>query len=102
MKTLWIILTFRVCAHAFLVPSTSSNRLDGHANLPSRRSLPQSLPSNLSIPLIREVSQYYLNFHVGYPPQNMTVSLDTGSSDTWVRDPIVCPNCSWTCEIFFQ
>ena len=43
---------------------------------------------------------YFVDIEIGYPPQNMSLLVDTGSSDTWVSDPKACHNCTFsTCEI---
>lgn len=44
---------------------------------------------------------YYLDFEIGYPPQSVSLLLDTGSSDIWISGPEICHNCT-TCEILTQ
>lgn len=51
-----------------------------------RRSVPASLYNTYY--------EYLVDLKVGTPAQNITVSLDTGSSDTWVVGPGSCDTCS--------
>ncbi len=37
--------------------------------------------------------QYYIDIKIGYPPVPVSISVDTGSSDTWVN--AACQNCSF-------
>jgi len=80
----------------------------------SERALP---PSTLRFPIRRQASSlakrseflsstlyndnlyYIIDVGVGTPPQSLLLSLDTGSSDTWVLAPEGCTGeCSAACE----
>ena len=60
----------------------SINPIDNHR----RRQLPVTLENN-------EVS-YLVDLEVGTPPQSVTLSIDTGSSDIWVFAPEGCNDCN--------
>lgn len=46
---------------------------------------------------------YYVDFEIGFPPQSVSLLLDTGSSDIWISGPELCHNCTFkTCEIAIQ
>jgi hypothetical protein len=79
----------------WIIALATSMDTDGVIKAPiSRNQLPQSLQTDLhkrassgspvSSPLHNMVEFYALNIQIGTPAQNMTVMLDTGSSDLWV------------------
>lgn len=38
---------------------------------------------------------YYVDLEIGYPRQNVSLLLDTGSSDIWISAPELCHNCTF-------
>jgi hypothetical protein len=56
-------------------------------------------PSSILKRGVRDPWHYYVDFEIGYPPQNVSLVLDTGSSDIWISGPEVCHNCTFeTCR----
>lgn len=47
----------------------------------------------VSVPLQNSLRSYQVQLELGTPPQPVTVSLDTGSSDLWVYGPGSCSTC---------
>ena len=55
------------------------------------------------------IGLYYVNASVGTPPQEVSLQIDTGSSDVWMFGPHSCNastsqclggNCEWTLNLF--
>lgn len=63
-----------------------------HASLPvhKRATFTQSLNNNIT------GAGYYADVAIGTPPQNLTLVLDTGSSDIWLlsKDAVLCASSS--------
>ena len=60
--------------------------------------LPQAEYSNFNVMPLKDFAEggmdvsYYGSLLFGTPPQELTVSVDTGSADLWI--PATCPSCS--------
>jgi hypothetical protein len=46
--------------------------------------------SPLLVPMSNLVVQYRVNVSIGTPPQDLTLAVDTGSSDVWIPDAEAC------------
>ena len=96
MKQLSTIISWLAFAAATPSPRCLQNN---QANGASFFSIEQRVNKVPSTKLRRIGEFYYVDFVIGNPPQPVSLTLDTGSSDIWVPAPQVCKNCTYeTCK----
>jgi hypothetical protein len=100
MKQLLLLSCFLVfvTALALVRPDRDRGFATGNTlNTGYPRARGQSNDNLPSSPLGRLGASYYVNLTIGYPPQPVSLLLDTGSSDTWATSPIACKRFCETC-----
>lgn len=90
---LWLLsglstLSFAIASNS-IVPLSFTTRREAHSDTLFRRSLGVE-------PVFNHYSYYELEIEIGSPPQNVNVTLDTGSSDLWVSNEVFYPEESST------
>ena len=59
-------------------------RLDVHRRSPNRRLVQRADDVDATLNQNTNKLEYLINITVGTPPQNLAVTIDTGSSDLWI------------------